>query len=37
MELNEKVVGSRDMFVTVRKSKGESINAACGMLVAAMR
>ncbi len=27
----------KKMFVTVRKSKGESINAACGMLVAAMR
>ncbi|PMP93525.1 MAG: 23S rRNA (adenine(2503)-C(2))-methyltransferase RlmN [Desulfurella sp.] len=27
----------KNMFVTVRKSKGESINAACGMLVAAMR
>ncbi|MGC8501667.1 23S rRNA (adenine(2503)-C(2))-methyltransferase RlmN [Desulfurella sp.] len=28
---------NKNMFVTVRKSKGESINAACGMLVAAMR
>ncbi len=26
-----------NMFVTIRKSKGESINAACGMLVAAVR
>lgn len=28
---------NKNMFVTVRKSKGESINAACGMLVATMR
>jgi len=27
---------NKKMFVTVRRSKGESINAACGMLVAAM-
>lgn len=27
----------KNIFVTLRKSKGESINAACGMLVATMR
>jgi 23S rRNA (adenine2503-C2)-methyltransferase len=32
-----KQLRDKNMFVTVRKSKGESINAACGMLVAAMR
>lgn len=32
-----KQLRDKNMFVTVRKSKGESINAACGMLVATMR
>ncbi|HHS49093.1 MAG TPA: 23S rRNA (adenine(2503)-C(2))-methyltransferase RlmN [Desulfurella acetivorans] len=32
-----KQLRDKNMFVTVRKSKGKSINAACGMLVATMR
>lgn len=32
-----RLLREKNMFVTVRKSKGESISAACGMLVAAMR
>jgi 23S rRNA (adenine2503-C2)-methyltransferase len=32
-----KQLRDKNIFVTVRKSKGESINAACGMLVATMR